>query len=88
MKSPFGSACLEPRRSGEAAMLGRGWSCFLILRGRPRPRALEEGEGLFGSAVGSVVGTEMTTSFAVSVVGILGLRPRFRLVSEIGRAHV
>ena len=72
MKSPFGSACLEPRRSGEAAMLGRGWSCFLILRGRPRPCAQKEGEGSFGSVVGSVEGTEMMTSFAVSMVGILG----------------
>ena len=62
-------------------MLGHGLSCFLILRGRPRPCALEEGEGSFGSVVGSVEGTEMTTSFAVSVVGILGLRPCFRLVT-------
>ena len=54
-------------------MLGHGLSCFLILRGRPRPCALEEGEGSFGSVVGSVEETEMTTSFAVSVVGILGL---------------
>ena len=53
-------------------MLERGLSCFLILRGRPRPHALKEGEGSFGSVVGSVEGTEMTTSFAVSVVGILG----------------
>ena len=62
-------------------MLGRGLSCFLILCGRPRPRALEEGEGLFGSVVGSVEGIEMTTSFAVLVVGILDLRPHFRLVT-------
>ncbi len=54
-------------------MLGRGLSCFLILRGRPRPHALEEGEGLFGSVVGLVEGTEMTTSFAILVVGILDL---------------
>jgi hypothetical protein len=61
-------------------MLGRGLSCFLILRGWPRPCALEEGEGSFGSVVGLVEGTEMTTLFVVLVVGILGLRPRFRLV--------
>ncbi|GMY07889.1 hypothetical protein FCV25MIE_03282 [Fagus crenata] len=62
-------------------MLGRELSCFLILHGRPRPRALEKGEGLFGFVVGSVEGTEMTTSFAVLVVGILDLRPHFRLVT-------
>ncbi len=35
---------------------------------------------MFGSVVGSVEGTEMTTSFAVLVVGILDLQPHFRLV--------
>jgi hypothetical protein len=90
-KSPFCSACLELRRSGEAAMLARGLSLLLTLRGRPR--RLREADKSFGSVVGSAAGmvTE-TTSFAaavvyvkslVSCVGVLGLRPRFRLLSPI-----
>ena len=91
-KSPFCSACLELRRSGEAAMLlARGLSFLLTLRGRPR--RLRGANKSFGSVVGSAAGmvTE-TTSFAaavvygkslVSCVGVLGLRPRFRLLSPI-----
>ena len=71
VKSPFWSACLEPRRSGEAAMFGRGF-----LRGRaPPPRPLVgEDEGLFGSVVpGSVVGIGTMSFGDVVVLGFWGL---------------
>jgi hypothetical protein len=72
-------------------MLARWFSFLLSLRGRPRP--LREADGSFGSDAGSAagMGTE-TTSFPAAVVywkslfswvGVLGLRPRFRLCSPI-----
>ena len=71
MKSPFWSACLEPRHSGETAMFGRGF-----LRGRaPPPRPLVVVVvGLFGSVVSSSVVGIGTMSFGdVAVLGFWGL---------------
>ena len=73
MKPPFWSACLEPRRSGEAAMFGRGF-----LRGpAPPPRPLVVVVvvvvGLFGSVPGSVVGIGTMSFGDVAVLGFWGL---------------
>ena len=71
MKSPFWSACLEPRRSGETAMFGRGF-----LRGRaPPPHPLVVVVvGLFGSVVpGSVVEIGTMSFGDVAVLGFWGL---------------
>ena len=72
MKPPFWSACLEPRRSGEAAMFGHGF-----LRGpTPPPRPLVVVVvvvGLFGSVPGSVVGIGTMSFGDVAVLGFWGL---------------
>ena len=73
MKPPFWSACLEPRRSGEAAMFGHGF-----LRGpTPPPRPLVVVVvvvvGLFGSVPGSVVRIGTMSFGDVSVLGFWGL---------------
>ena len=69
MKPPFWLACLEPRRSGEAAMFGRGFLCGPA----PPPRPLVVVVGLFGSVPGSVVGIGTMSFGDVAVLGFWGL---------------